>query len=370
MFLRSFHVNAFRNLERQEVDLSPGVNLFVGENGQGKTNTLEAIHVLATLRSFRSTNLRDLINHHSSRAEIGGLVSKNKMPANLRVVLESSGRRIWLGNHSLRDAKEYLGQLAVVAFTPDDLGMIKGAPAGRRRFLDRAAFLFEPVHLHEVRAFGTSLRARNHLLKQPSNADSEVIQSFSQTLAISGAKVSRTRQLLAKRIGEVAGRILREFDPSQTEFRLVFVPGWSLNDSGGPAELLQQLDASLELDQRRKQTTFGPQHDDFDILLKGVSGRRFASQGQQRLMAIAVLLAVVQEVVVERGDRPVLLLDDVSSELDSFHRSRLFDRVLSMGGQVLVTATDETLIPDLKKTVERRFLVQKGKILRVGSCEA
>jgi DNA replication and repair protein RecF len=365
LHIKNIKLSGFRNLKEQSVDLQDGLNLLVGENGQGKTNFLEAIYLLATLRSFRSTSVRDVIQFGEDQAEVLGLVYSEDMPVELKVQLRGAVRRLWVGKRSVRSAREFLGQLKVVAFTPDDLAMVKGGPVLRRKFMDRAAFLFDPQHLTRVKDFNQALKSRNRLLKegQRANLQKDVIDSFSQTMAESGSEVSRSRREVMSKVGKRTEKIIEEMIPEAEDVSIFHEPGWKMSKAGAASELLEQLRSGLDQDIRRGQTCLGPQQDDFNCFLGESSARKFASQGQQRTVAIALLLAVVGEVVAGGGERPVILLDDVSSELDTGRRKMLFERVGELGGQVLITTTDEGMVAELVDEGVKRFLVGGGKII-------
>jgi DNA replication and repair protein RecF len=362
VYIRNIRVNGYRNLKNQTIELDTGINLFIGDNGQGKTNTLEAIHLLATLRSFRSTQIRDIICHEGQKAEISGSVISRDVPLELKISITQDGRRLWMGQRSVSIVSDYLGSLKVVAFTPDDLAMVKGGPSIRRKFMDRVVFLFKPEHLKTVRDFNTALKARNKLLKSKQAVDRQVIDSFSQTLAIHGAQVTKARKDIIEKILEPASKILSHLDDGQERLGLYFKPGWPANESVSADCLLDNLRSGLDQDIRRYKTTRGPQLDDFEILLDNESARRFASQGQQRSCALALLLAIIKQAVEESGQRPVILLDDVSSELDSKRRKQLFEQVIGLGNQVLVTTTDKDLVKDLSCKTQRKFIVSDGMI--------
>lgn len=365
MYIKNVKLSGFRNLKEQSVDLHDGLNLLIGENGQGKTNFLEAIYLLATLRSFRSTSVKDVIRFDMDQAEVSGHVETDETPVELRVQLKGSSRRLWVGRRSIRAAKDFLGQLKAVAFTPDDLAMIKGGPVMRRKFMDRAVFLFDPRHLIRIRDFNQALKSRNRLLRdgKRNGLHEDVVDSFSKTMAESGAEISRSRMQMIDRVGKRAEKIVSGMIPEVDDVSISFEPGWSLDQGDTSNELLRQLRAGLDQDIRRRQTGLGPQKDDFVVDLGGSSARKFASQGQQRMTAIALLLAVVQEVVANGGERPVILLDDVSSELDSGRRKMLFDRVGDLGGQVLITTTDEGMVAELVDERVNRFIVEGGKVI-------
>jgi DNA replication and repair protein RecF len=360
--IRRIQVLAFRNLEPQTVELAPGVNLLIGGNGQGKTNLLEAIHLLSSLRSFRPAATREMIQHGQSRAEVGADLFRDQVPVSLKAALEGASRRLWIGQRAVGSVAEFMGQLSVVAFTPDDLAMIKGPPAGRRRFLDRAAFLFDARHLEVVKNFSTALRSRNRLLAD-GRPDRLQLESFSESLANWGSQVSAGRLALVERIRPDLLRLIKDLLGSDQLPELEFKQGWAWKDKPDQASLLEQLEANQGRDERRRTTTLGPQLDDFDVALSGASTRRFASQGQQRVAAVALLLSVVEQVVGSGAPQPVILLDDVSSELDHDVRARLFHRVRELGGQTLVTTTDESLVEQLRDGNERAFSVQAGRVM-------
>lgn len=362
MHVKNIRLRGFRNLKDQTVDLSEGLNLLAGENGQGKTNFLEAVYVLSTLRSFRSSSIRDVINFERRESELCAEVARREIPTSLRTRLSGSTRKLWIGERPVHSAGEFLGQLRVVAFTPDDMAMVKGSPSVRRRFLDRAAFLFDPRHLVHVRNFNHALKARNQLLKERRLGDKEVIDSFSQAMVGDGARVSRTRRRILDKVGKRAEDLIAELIPESSGGRIAFKPGWEMGEEGGQGELLDQIRSKVDQDIRRGKTCLGPQQDDFGIEVESRSARKFASQGQQRAAAVALLLAVVVEVISGGGEHPVILLDDVSSELDEIRRSRLFERVDQIGGQALITTTDYGMIKDLGGIGVKMFKVSAGRI--------
>lgn len=359
MTLRAIHIDTFRNLAKQTIEFGDGVHLFSGQNGQGKTNFLEAVHFLAALRSFRLASVRDLIRRGETRAFVGGQL-EGDVPFELKVGLEPTGRRLWIGQRQVASVAEYLGLLPVVAFTPDDLTMIKGGPLTRRRFLDRAVFLFDRGHLENMRAFGTALRARNRLLGLGGRELAEV-RSFSALLANHGARVSTARKAVLALLEPHFDRFLRMLFAIDVSSAIAFRSGWG----SVPIEqnaLQERLSEVLALDQARRRTTIGSQSDDFEVQFAGLDARRFASQGQQRACAIALLLAVVALLLEQPGRRPVLLLDDISSELDFTVRSRLLGYLRALACQVLVTSTDLGLAQDLDVAPGCRWEVRGGSL--------
>jgi recF protein len=365
LFVTSIHLKAFRNLVDQEINLAPGMNVLVGDNGQGKTNFLEAFYVLSSLRSFRQTSVRRLVQHGSTSAEVRGVVMKHGAPLRLRVVIEPGGRRMWFGERPVHSLPEYLSVLKAVAFTPDDLIMVKGPPILRRRFLDRAAFLFEPLHLLAVREFSTALRSRNRLVREKIQPDPMLLDSYTETLAKSGVAVSAGRLKAMQRISLKATALLSELFGIQSVVNISFCPGWSMEGGDEVQNLSSQLHRAQHSEKKGRIAIVGPQSDDFDVTFSEASIRQFGSQGQQRAVALALLLAVVEELLKEGGEPPAILLDDFSSELDEQRRAMLFAKVLSLGSQVLVTTTNESLLQGLIIGSTRRFIVTSGCVREV-----
>lgn len=339
-----------------------GINLLVGANGQGKTNFLEAVFLISTLRSFRNCPSRELIKHGLERAELSARIERNGVPQILHLSIGSEGRRLWVGERRQRGVAGYLGRLHTLAFTPDDLAIVKGGPALRRRFLDRAAFLFRPGHLADARDFQLALRARNRMLLRGEVFDPLMFEAYNRTLASTGTQLSEARRQVIFRLERIAARLMTELSGDRLPVKIAFRPGWQMPLHASDDELLRQLECNLVRDQRRRTTTMGPQFDDFEILLDDRSARRYASQGQQRTAAIALLLALMEEVLGEHGQPPVLLLDDVSSELDADRRRRLFARVLELGAQVFVTTTETAMVAELGAKIEKRFVVVDGSL--------
>jgi DNA replication and repair protein RecF len=359
--LRSLTVQHFRNLAQQIVSLGEGLNVLVGENGQGKTNLVEAIHFLSTLRSFRTTSARDLLAHGQERGLVQGEVDSEGVSTRLKVILDRKGRYLWIGERSVRGIQEYLEILKVISFAPDDLNMIKGLPLLRRRFLDRAAFQFEAGYLRSLRDFSLALRSRNRLLKS-NQVDVSQIESFSGTLSRCGSALTSQRAKLLKRLEATVHKSFGWMDAGQVGIELRFKPGWAAGDQMNPQLLAEELAKSLPQDQRFQTTRIGPQRDDFEILIDDRPARRFASQGQQRALTIALLLSLLEQITVEIGQRPILLLDDISSELDAAHRQRLFERIRQQGGQVLVTTTDQGLLDLLAGSSMQVWRVEAGRV--------
>jgi len=352
--LRELAWDGFRNLEVRRLALSPGFNVFEGENAQGKTNVLEAVWWLATLRPLRAARLTELVRFGAKTAQVEAQVERDALTHKLAVRVVEGARQ------SLRESKlakpaDYFGALAVVVFTPDDAGLVRAAPAERRRYLDRAIFTGRPGHLQTTATHKRALEARNELLR--TGAASDVVEAFEWTLAgHAGALVAARRRFIEDFAPQVA-ETFSEIAGEGVTARVVYRPSV---DSDAPEAHRAALEDDRTRDRERGHTQRGPQADDLGIEVQGRSGRLYASQGQQRALVLALKIAEIRLLEALFALTPVLLLDDVSSELDPRRNERLFALLHGYRGQVLITTTDAAVLRVPRAA--RLFRVRAGQV--------
>lgn len=363
MRLLSVEVRDFRNIEAAE--LSPGehATVVVGPNGQGKTNLLEALYLLATLRPLRTNRYAELIRFGSGSARVSGRFALGGAERTIAVALDGKTREAFVDGKPVRSLAEYFGGVSVVAFTPDDLAVLKGGPDGRRRLLDRAVFNRFPGHLESSRDYQRALKQRNRLLKE--GAPFDLLDAFNETLARAGARVvARRRALvseLAPRAAESFAAIARGDGALSVAYSPDGIPEEALADEAatfqGLLDLLRRRTAS---DVERGFTSAGPHADDLDLELAGRAAKNFASQGQQRAIVLALKIAEIENLRATVGVPPLLLLDDVSSELDPTRNAFLMEYLRACGLQVFLTTTDERLVRQAAGDDARCFTVARG----------
>ena len=362
MRILSIACESFRNLAPLRLEPHPGFNIIEGKNGQGKTNLLEVIYVMATLRSFRETRLRNLIGWDQDGAWIRSEVQRDGVDRNLAVELRSDGRRASLDGNKVRRLSDYFGHFHVVFFGPDDLSLTKGGPAGRRRFIDRAIFNVEPVYLQEVNDYLKALRHRNDLLR--SGADRDVLASFDQAVISRGARILWRRstflQSFRPLFEEVFGQITDGQHKVSTSYQGLVSVDEPVSESDFEGLLAARLESSLKRDQRRGHTGDGPHMDDLVFHLDEHPARQHASQGQHRAFALSLKIAEMQYAKEALGSDPVLLLDDVSSELDRERNALLMRYLDQSGGQVFITTTDRSWIQITARS--KVFQVDQGQV--------
>jgi DNA replication and repair protein RecF len=344
--LLSLEIRDFRNIARATLEPSPSATVLVGRNGQGKTNLLESIYLLATLKPLRASRLAELVRFGAERARIEGRFDGPGGIRQVAVEVAPGARLAFLDGKPQDRLDAYFEGLAAVCFSPDDLLLVKGGPEGRRRFLDRAAFNRWPAVLEEAREFVRALRARNAALR---GAAPEVEESFRAPLVRAAARLLVRRRTLVE---ELAPRVAWAFaeisGPLAPAAGLAYRPAAGMRVEGGEEALAARLDEILALragrDREKGYTSAGPHMDDLVLALGGRGARPFGSQGQQRALVLALKIAEIENLRAVMGRPPLLLLDDVSSELDPEKNEYLLRYLAGLPAQAFLTATDRRLL--------------------------
>ena len=388
MIVRFLRLQNFRNYESQELELPEGLVALIGDNGQGKTNLLEALCVLATTKSPLVERDRELIRWNQSETRLSAqieLSGERREERRLEYSWRTSGnaisREMKVGGVPQSQLSSWLGQLQVVAFFPHDLVLIDGEPGERRRFLNTELGKARPQHFTEVARYRRALQQRNALLKQYLDArfssryskstpapDPEAMREWNQQLVSSGARVLAARAQFLRELEPLADETHRKLSGLDKKFAIQYAPGIKLPknleslDSEGDwsTQLTASLDADHEADARRGTTASGPHRDDLIFSLDEMDLRRYGSQGQQRLAVLATKIALAHWVREETGEPPILLLDDALSELDSTRRELVLEEARKFPQSVL-TATDERFLENVPSKV---FHVVEGRLKR------
>lgn len=347
-----------RNLHPSELEFSPGLNIFSGNNGQGKTSILEALVLGMTSRSFRTEQAREVIEYSSSDAWVELQIAENDFSRTQRVVLTRSRKNTLIDDKRIAKLADFAVRTPVVVFHPADLSLVSGPAALRRTLLARVSLYIDPMTLDGRRAYLQALRERQHLLAER-GVRAAALDAFEQVASEYGAR-------LAKAHARACAALLLALDPIA---QMLLPLGLSLKAEyrGCGAEDSEQFARKLvenrTMDLIRGRPCFGPQRDDILLWLGGAEARKHASQGQQRLFALVLKLAELKSIEQARSQQPILVLDDVVSELDPHRTSAVLDWVSKIESQVFVTTTrfseqGESLFPSLPK---RKFWVSEGR---------
>ena len=335
---------AVRNLQPLQLEPRERFNVFIGDNGQGKTSLLEAIYVVAALRSFRTARLVDLIAFGQTEARLGARVTKDGTTRVYEVDLFPGARRVLLDGKAARPLARYFGGFNVVVFTPEDLVLPRGAPSDRRRFLDRAVFNLRPDYLAGVQDYEKVLKQRNTVLRMAGQGAmsgtrvDELLAVYDQQLAELGLAIANARSSL---VGELSSELASAFGAiSRSEHHAG--ARYASKVAGGNVEtFIAMLHEGRAKDLAMQATQTGPHRDDLVFEIDERDAGQFASQGQLRAILLAWKTAELTVLARTHGDAPILLLDDVSSELDPARNSYLFEHLANQAGQCFITTTHE-----------------------------
>jgi len=345
--LAHLRLRDFRNYARLDTDFSPGFQLLLGDNAQGKTNILEAIYLMATLRSFRGVGGAQMIRHGQKSYFVGGQVV-GQGEREIKMYWSARERNLSLDGQPVKKLSNYLGALRTVIFCTEDLQLVKGTGRSRRRFLDLLLAQTNPAYLPLLQRYMHTVRARNALLKQRST-DEAALDSFSRELILTGNQLIRWRAELIPRFSPLARLAYRRISNDAEELRIEYLPS-------------VKNDYAVELAQARnrersyRSTLVGPHRDDVQLLLNEKSAAQFGSEGQKRTLAIALKMAQAEYLTGINGSAPVLLIDDVMGELDVKRRSGLMpllEQARKTSGQVFMTCTEENWPRELGKDLFR-----------------
>ena len=368
MFIKQLHLKNFRNYEQLEVQFENKVNVILGENAQGKTNVMESIYVLALAKSHRTTNDKDLIRWDTEYAKIEGRIQKNHGSLPMELIVSKKGKKAKYNHIEQKKLSQYVGNMNVVMFAPEDLNLVKGSPQIRRRFIDMEIGQISPVYLHEVGQLNKILKQRNHYLKQmqiKKQTDETMLDILTEQFIQSATKIVRKRfeflHLLQNRATPIHEGISRELE----KLKIRYKPSVEVSEEQDLTKMINIYENKYnQVKQReidRGVTLFGPQRDDLLFFVNDRDVQTFGSQGQQRTTALSIKLAEIELIHDEIGEYPILLLDDVLSELDHFRQSHLLNTIQGKV-QTFVTTTSVEGIDHQTLKEASTFFVQDGNL--------
>ena len=345
--LAHLRLRDFRNYARLDADFRPGFHLLLGRNAQGKTNILEAVYIVATLRSFRGVGSAQMVRHGQKGYFIGASVLTDTEHKS-RIYWSPAERSLSLDGRTVRRFSEYLGVLRAVVFSSDDLQLVKGPASRRRRFLDLLLTQTHTAYLALLQRYTQALRARNALLKQP-RVDDAALESFTRQLIEIGDLIIRHRRNLMPSLFPVASDAYRRISNGTEELELAYQPAVK-------GDFAVELAQSRGRERVLRSTVIGPHRDELALSFNGRSVEQFGSEGQKRSVAIALKMAQAEYLTRVHGSPPVLLIDDIMGELDATRRSAflpLLERVDQAGSQVFMTATEESWPREIGRTLHK-----------------
>ncbi len=348
MIIKRLELADYRNYETLDLEFDKGTNILYGDNAQGKTNILEAIYLAATTKSHKGSKDKEMIGFGKEEAHIRTYLEKEGVGTRVDMHLRKSGSKgIAIDGQKIKKAAELLGLCNVVFFSPEDLSIIKNGPAERRRFVDMELCQLDSFYLYNLNHYNKIVNQRNKLLKDmymnPELKDTLAI--WDSQLVSFGSKIIERRKLFVDQLNEIIYEIHKKLSGGREELIISYEPDVAIE------EFEKSLRYNQDRDIRMKQTSIGPHRDDFAFLNKDVDIRKYGSQGQQRTAALSLKLSEIELVKKIAKDTPILLLDDVLSELDSNRQNYLLNSIGDI--QTIITCTG------LEEFVNNRFEVNK-----------
>ena len=352
MIVKSLKLKNFRNYDLLSLEFDEATNIFYGDNAQGKTNILESIYLTGTTKSHRGTKDRDMIKFGQEEAHIETIVERKGVPFKIDIHLKkSSPKGIAINKIPIKKASELFGIINIVFFSPEDLNIIKNGPAERRRFIDLELSQLDKVYLSDLSNYNRIVNQRNKLLKDMYDRNDllDTLDVWDMQLVNYGNRVMERRKKFIDQMNQIIGEVHEKLTGGKEHLQIFYEPGMKEDN------FENALWKNRERDIRMKSTSVGPHRDDICFMCGDLDIRKFGSQGQQRTAALSLKLSEIELVRQETKDTPILLLDDVLSELDKNRQNYLLDSIRDV--QTLITCTG------LDDFVNHRFSI--NKILRV-----
>ncbi|MEG0260111.1 MAG: DNA replication/repair protein RecF [Lysinibacillus sp.] len=368
MHIEHLKLTNYRNYDSLTLDFSPKINVFIGENAQGKTNVMESIYVLAMAKSHRTANDKELIRWDTDYGKIEGAVQKKYGRLPIELMISKKGKKGKINHIEQSRLTNYIGQMNVVMFAPEDLNVVKGSPQIRRRFIDMEIGQISPVYLHDLLNFQKILKQRNHYLKmnQGKSLMNDVMYDvYNEQYIHAAIQIIRKRFQFMELLQEWAEPIHSGISRGNEKLVIKYKPvagmeaNWTTSEMESfMAKKLQEA-KTRELD--RGVTLVGPHRDDLQFLVNGYDVQTYGSQGQQRTTALSLKLAEIELIKQETKETPILLLDDVLSELDDYRQSHLLNTIQ---GEVQTFVTTTSVEGIHHETIQHAqlFHVKQGLI--------
>ena len=357
MYIESLELRHFRNYDDLSLQFDRGTNLFWGSNAQGKTNILEALYLGGTTRSHRTAKDKDMIKLGQAESHIRMTLCKNDVEGRIDMHLKKQkAKGIAINGIPIRKASELFGLVSMVFFSPEDLNMIKNGPSERRRFIDRELSQLDRIYLTDLVRYQKCLMQRNKLLHEiyfrPDLIDE--LDVWDDQLISYGEKVVRGREAFLEELNEIVSGIHSHLTGQRETIRLIYEPSVSEGDLG------DRIRRMRESDLKTQSTGAGPHRDDMCVEINGMDARVYGSQGQQRTAALSLKMSEIELVRKRIHDTPVLLLDDVLSELDESRQDFLLDSIRDIQTFITCTGIDEITRGQFK--IDRSFYVEDGRV--------
>jgi DNA replication and repair protein RecF len=334
MKIKKLSLRNYRGYQSQEIDFGEGVHLFIGQNGSGKTNLLEAIYFLSLAKSYK-TDDENLIRFNQDFSRIDAHYDSKDKGQKIRIIITKNKKKIILNGHEIQRLSDYIGQFNVVSFLPEDMQLIKGPPRHRRYFIDSMIGQMDKNYLIELSQYKKILKERNETIKTLSehpNPDMTLLDIYTEQLAESANNLMFFRKRFIDDLNHHIKTIHPYLSNQDNQFKFIYLPSIQ-------SHVEKTLKEQYRKDLFSKTTTSGPHRDDYQFKINGSDAKDLASQGEQRIMILSLLLSITKIIYAVKKEQPILLLDDVFSELDALRQNKLIHFLNQSNLQTIITTT-------------------------------
>jgi DNA replication and repair protein RecF len=371
LFIDKLKLRNYRNYDYAEIEFQNKVNVFIGENAQGKTNLMEAIYVLAIAKSHRTPRDKELILWDQEYGKIEGSVQKRNGPIALELIISNKGKKAKVNSLEQKKLSRYIGAMNIVMFAPEDLNLVKGSPQVRRRFLDIEIGQVMPVYMYDLTLYQKILQQRNHLLKgmqKSRNKDVTMLEILTDQLIEVAVRITGKRFKFLDLLTKWAQPIHEGISRGKECLEIIYKPSLDVSDTMILSKMVEVYNEKFRTIQEREiergMTLIGPHRDDLAFLVNSRDVQTYGSQGQQRTTALSLKLAEIELIHAEIGEFPILLLDDVLSELDDYRQSHLLNTIKGKVQTFVTTTSVEGIHHETIREADS-FQVSNGNVIKI-----
>jgi len=354
MIVRNLELSHFRNYSRCTAELSPGINWIYGSNGQGKTNLVEALYYLCNLESFRTRKTLNLLQEKSAEAVITAQVESKNVQHQIRVNLSNKGRQVILDNSLVRKVSEYTPTFMALALTPEDVNLFRNVPQERRKFFNRIISFNDSIYIKTFQEYSKIISEKNALLKQ---GNTDQIPLWNSMLARSSVKLMKQRNNFVELINNYLSGVFKGLTGRGEMLKLVYKPSLITNNFQ-ENEILLHLEKNLTRDLQYGFAVTGPHRDEYHLMLDGKKDRDYFSQGEFRITNLSLIMTINRLLYERYSFSPVVIFDDLFSELDDDVVNTVFKYFLHLKNQIFITSTSEPI----KTSPGKQFKVVEGQL--------
>ncbi|WP_101773723.1 DNA replication/repair protein RecF [Peptostreptococcus faecalis] len=366
MYIDSLKLINYRNYDNLHVEFNKDINLIVGKNGQGKTNIVESLTLMSIGKSFRSSKDKEIIKFGKDNLYCGCTFLKNGLGKKIEVMVTKDKKGIKVNGVSIKSIQELLGTLNVVVFSPEDLKLVKDGPKERRGFIDREISQIMPRYYSNLTMYNKTINQRNKVLKS-NKIDHNLLDVYDEHLSLYGSEIYSTRMKFIEKLSKISNKLHNSLTSNSENMSIIYKSQINITEDDTVDTIKDKMDVKLkdsrEHDIFYRSTKIGPHRDDLSIFVNDIDVRLYGSQGQQRTVSISLKLSEIELIKQELGDYPVLILDDVFSELDQTRQRMLVEKLGDI--QMFVTSADPLHKNILGKKNYTIFNIEEGKIVDI-----